>query len=1541
MISCPLASQQVAASLAQVNIVPEETPASSLEWDNYESSPELLGRKIPIVSTQCSSLEHLEYRLPEVNLSGNSSNNSGYSLFNSAENTTVMDDMQNCISDLLEKKQDVLDEISDNPASRIRQGLEDGAEKDMEEVLSRMKEFRKEVRHFIQKYKGEEPSLEGDWTNHLQEVVNLSLAYKEEVRLKISSLNPNTLSAYERECLLLKKEKLAFEKLKAGNETKEKEAEAKRVQVEGQSKAKSKLLAFRVEYDVLIKELEDRSPHYNRSDEDISTGMQSLGKWEKAVVRLTEAYLAYDQLAGVHGEEVPGERVAAKQEYKKVKERFGTEKDGLQEEDKARALYTNLAVVGEKLDYPRFGGTDGEDYSKFYDKITKAFKHNKVAKSDQVDKIRKYLSGFALTLVPETTESIDKAFSTLKSAFGDPKKVLANRMKLLKAFGDVPMEKKGSKNMYSLREEWFLHAEGVLYDIIQLGKKDEDLAYEAFAESTFNFILRLFPENMSLVLRRVEGTRQVKMEQLLVKLSEFREDAREMAKIYGDKVPQGNTAVSGAGVATKKPAVLSQAGVQLTDRPDCRVCKQLQSEGYGEPLFVDHLSAEITGCPMFIKMKLEHRWDRVHQTKLCGRCLDPAVVIVGRVQLSQHLRKECKGPKQGYTCAGENCKYHMWVCGGHAERNADKLQAQARVLLDSGVTMGMVNVTLSHTVNNIVQNTTLDEAIGQLVRKERNKPGCGWVNKPPEGSPLFLFTRCKGKKDGANLFFDKGCGSAIFRKGIPGRELEGVRLAKGRIPIGGVGGIEIFADEDWLVSLEREDGQRQLIQGLTVESVTVDFPMIDTTRAVNDIKASSSDPWVKSCKVPENVGGVTDALIGIQYDLIHPEPVHTLPSGLTIYRSKLAPHQAGINAAIGGPHSSFDYCCKSSGGAVQVVGLFTQQIEMFRKGEWSAPKVVLNPMSEEEAMFAKAMNECDGLRFLSGMCEAEEEKRDFREGFGDLVNLVELSSTGETASKPGGESAISLDAPSDMQLPSLDCNVCGLIVTPEIWTEEIAAAVDTPAAEDESKIKTIKDNWSQLESGLDIEYRCVKCRECNGCKKADLTEKISLREESEMQLVRESIHLDWEQGKIMCTLPVRGPERDFLTSNKQQAQKILDQQCSKWYKDEANRPIILAAFEKLFKTGDTRFLHQMSNEEQDKFINKEVQYFIPWRVVFQDSVSTPIRPVFDGSSNTRARPDGSGGRSLNDLVVKGKVSTLNLLRLLLRFSIGLHAVTGDLSNFYYSCKLKGEQWNLQRFLFREGLNPEGILLEGVIGALIYGIKCVSNQTEDVMEDLATAVEKEYPELAKFIRWCRYVDDLGNSNMMKEFLLMVTEQADKVFAKVGLTCKGWTWSGEDPPENIAKKGGTVSIAGQRWTPKVDCVEIPIPELHFGTRRRGRVEDNVPRFSGNKEDMDSFIPKKLTRRKIASKVASIFDLMGKLAPVLAGLKVDLKDVVKITAGWDDSVDANIRSKWVENFWKIEQLKGIKFARARMPVDALDSKMRMITLVDAAMSVIMIGI
>ncbi len=73
--------------------------------------------------------------------------------------------------------------------------------------------------------------------------------------------------------------------------------------------------------------------------------------------------------------------------------------------------------------------------------------------------------------------------------------------------------------------------------------------------------------------------------------------------------------------------------------------------------------------------------------------------------------------------------------------------------------------------------------------------------------------------------------------------------------------------------------------------------------------------------------------------------------------------------------------------------------------------------------------------------------------------------------------------------------------------------------------------------------------------------------------------------------------------------------------------------------------------------------------------------MINASSKTPTRPDGSGGRCLNNLVAKGRVESLNLVRLLLKFVMGKHAVTGDLSQFYNSLKLREDFLNLQRFLF--------------------------------------------------------------------------------------------------------------------------------------------------------------------------------------------------------------------------------------------------------------------
>ena len=484
----------------------------------------------------------------------------------------------------------------------------------------------------------------------------------------------------------------------------------------------------------------------------------------------------------------------------------------------------------------------------------------------------------------------------------------------------------------------------------------------------------------------------------------------------------------------------------------------------------------------------------------------------------------------------------------------------------------------------------------------------------------------------------------------------------------------------------------------------------------------------------------------------------------------------------------------------------------------------------------------------------------------------------------------------------------------------------------EENIQALK-KFQSNEEGLQIEYRCPRCRQCVDCKKSFETERVSLREEQEDQMIRDSIVIDKKNKQIVCKLPVRGEEHQFLSNNRDIALKILDQQCLKYHKDDETREVIVKAFDKLIRNKQLVLWSDLSEEEKSMIESKKINYWIPWRVVFKASLSTPARPVFDGSTNTKVDAEGNGGRSLNDLVVKGKVTTLNLLKMIMRFQAGAAAVQGDLKQFYASIKLVAEQWHLQRVLFKENLDPDAKVIEGIIKTLIWGIKCVSGLSEAAVIQLAESVQYDIPALFDFLINGRFCDDLGNSKPKIEELKALTKEADKLFESVGLACKGWSFSGEEPSPEVADEG-LVSIGGMKWQPIMDSLEVLIPPLHFNRKCRGRLPSNTEVFEGTMMDqIDAFVPKQLSRRMIFMKQYSLYDICGKLAPITGILKYDLRQSVKQTIGWDDPSPDHIRTKWLKNFLLLEKLRGLKFQRAIMPETAVSCKMNMIVMGDVS--------
>ena len=224
--------------------------------------------------------------------------------------------------------------------------------------------------------------------------------------------------------------------------------------------------------------------------------------------------------------------------------------------------------------------------------------------------------------------------------------------------------------------------------------------------------------------------------------------------------------------------------------------------------------------------------------------------------------------------------------------------------------------------------------------------------------------------------------------------------------------------------------------------------------------------------------------------------------------------------------------------------------------------------------------------------------------------------------------------------------------------------------------------------------------------------------------------------------------------------------------------------------------------------------------------------MLDASTRTRPAADGSGGgRCLNDMLVKGRVVTLNLTKMVLRFTVGKVALQGDLRQFYASIKLVQDQWHLQRILYKPLLDPDADPIEAVITSLIWGVKSVSAQSEAAVIKLAEHIRSKNPRLAELLTEGRFVDDLGDSDNSLDLVQKLTRDADDLFESVGLSCKGWSFSGLEPPEDVADESGLVSIGGMKWHTKLDFLEVPIPLLHFSKKSRGRLVMGTEVYDGH--------------------------------------------------------------------------------------------------------------
>ena len=1305
------------------------------------------------------------------------------------------------------------------------------------------------------------------------------------------------------------------------------------------------------------------------SDLEVSRAMRKMKTWRDQLEKVKKQWREVDEIISTANvRDKPVEVTEAEEAVRSLQTLFQEVKKQVEDEDLKRCLHSLEISTTAKVSLPNFEGRDDEDWTIFREKLEKALNANRVKTSDKCDKLRECLRGHARNLVPNTQTDFEAAMNALEKAFGDSSRLLNVKIASLKKLGFLPKNKDNKSG--KLVVEWYLKLESILNSLLDLGCKteDEDIKFTVFSKEIIRTVAGLFPEIYGVPIIQCGGTGEKRMRTVLDLIGEQRGKAQQWLLVQ-DRAGGGPPAdVSKPGGKTHNSSFQNSWRPSLvtfkppTKLTDCRICRALEEKGDTRQLYDDHHSNYATGCPRFIAMSVEERREICIRAKFCLRCLDPKYKFVPRD--SRHKCMDFR-KKSRYTCPQVDCKTHLWMCTRHRDDNTPELQKfkdeiKAKLGLRFCYFIGMLpysvssgeesgsessstgsppTVPPSSSVSSSPVRPTVpmpgteqsssqpssqslnsqstpesprlssEEAFTILKRKMEGKKIRANFRPIEQGAPQFMVGYSKGKTRPLVTLYDTGCLTILFKEGVPDKELGPAVVKKdGPLFVNGVGDTSVRVNAEYMCSIQLVDGTRAVLEGVSVDKISSPLPHAKLTDAERFIKGSDpGNPELQTLRCNPDVGGELDILLGIYYSALFPTPVHTLPSGLTIYKLVISSYDPLYTAVIGGPHESFAGMANYFGGfGPSFLSQLQNQLESFRK--FGPPEISRALMSDEDYEFAAKFRETsdESLHNLQD-CNNARTEESFEEDpleksvLQVVTDLMDISETVRNTS----------------------CLGCGESLN--------AALVSLNEDEDVRYLRMIQ---KAQEEGLNIEYRCPKCRNCNDCRNSHETERISLREEAEDLMIRDSVTLDWNNKSIISHLPMRGEPEEFLSDNRDIALKILQQQCLKYHSDEDTKEIIVAAFNKLLRNGQMLLWDNISQEDRDLILSKSVSHYIVWRVVFKASLSSPARIVFDASAKTKLRADGSGGRCLNDLVVKGRVTTLDLTRMVLRFSVGSFALQGDLRQFYASIKLIKDHWNLQRVLFKLDLDPNSPPVEAVISTLIWGVKSVSAQSEKAVDKIAVSVKESNPRLAELMTDSRFVDDLGDSDTDLEKITKLIKDADETFGGVGLSCKGWSVSGSDPPADVCEEGGSVSIGGMRWYPGVDCVEIPIPKLHFSKKSRGRLVIGTEVYDGHTlADMDKFVPAALTRRMVVSKKASLFDVLGKLTPISARLSLDLRKVMRDTEDWNDSVSPMLRERWVENFLLLEQLRGIKFSRARLPEDAISADMDLIIAGDTA--------
>lgn len=286
--------------------------------------------------------------------------------------------------------------------------------------------------------------------------------------------------------------------------------------------------------------------------------------------------------------------------------------------------------------------------------------------------------------------------------------------------------------------------------------------------------------------------------------------------------------------------------------------------------------------------------------------------------------------------------------------------------------------------------------------------------------------------------------------------------------------------------------------------------------------------------------------------------------------------------------------------------------------------------------------------------------------------------------------------------------------------------------------------------------------------------------------------------------------------------------------------------------------------------NEKVNY-IPHHAINK----TKFKTVFDASCKT------SNGKSINSIQFIGPKLQHDLQDQIMRFRRYKYAVSTDVVGMFMRICIDPSQWNLMRMFWRE--SPSMQLEEYQITVVTYGLAASIYMAVKSMMQCADDYEQKYPQAAKIIKECFYVDDglFGSNN--ESTLKQICNEIEFVLQQGGFQLSKWA-SNSEQIEKLMKTKASQAV-------------------DFKEKEEANAEAKILgiRWLKDSDEFTIFVKPPLnkapyTKREIISEISRLYDPNGYVAPIVASAKMIMQDLWRIEKlNWDDQAPEPIQSKW----------------------------------------------